>query len=410
MAIFLASFLFGGIYYAQTESSDDATTEINESGDQRSLLELNIEIEKRREEINNLQQKTKSYEDSIKSKQQESASLTNQILIIEDEISKTGYEIEIAATEIEKLTLEIDNLNMRIDTKEAEITVQKERISELVRQIYKADQKTYLEITLGYEHFSDFFNQLKFLKEVESQNQDLLEKFGQLKTDLELRESELSSSRVGLADKRVELERTEAELDDQVGYKSQVLDETVSSEEKFQGILDELKTEQSAINSELASLERVAKEKLQLEDRDFDLGEGAGILSWPVSPAGGISAYFHDPSYLYRWIFEHPAIDIRVPQGTAVAAVADGYVVRAKNAGKGYSYIMLAHGNDLTSVYGHISQINVQEDSFVERGQIIGLSGGKPGSNGAGRLTTGAHLHFEVRLNGIPVNPLNYLP
>ena len=65
---------------------------------------------------------------------------------------------------------------------------------------------------------------------------------------------------------------------------------------------------------------REAREKLELEDRDFDLGEGTGILSWPVNPAGGITAYFHDPTYIFRWIFEHPAIDIRASQGTPVSA------------------------------------------------------------------------------------------
>jgi murein DD-endopeptidase MepM/ murein hydrolase activator NlpD len=73
------------------------------------------------------------------------------------------------------------------------------------------------------------------------------------------------------------------------------------------------------------------------------------------------------------------------------------------------NYMMLIHPGNMATIYAHLTKFAVEPDTYVQRGQLIGYSGGMPGQPGAG-LSTGPHLHFEVRQNGIPVNPENFLP
>ncbi len=137
---------------------------------------------------------------------------------------------------------------------------------------------------------------------------------------------------------------------------------------------------------------------------------GAGELDWPVYPALGVSAHFEDDGYKARFGIDHHAIDIPVNQGTPIRAPADGKVVQVALNGLGYSYIVLEHANKIQTIYGHISESKVNEGDLVTFGQVIGKTGGQPGSPGAGLLTTGPHLHFAVKSDGVLVDPMQFLP
>ena len=131
-------------------------------------------------------------------------------------------------------------------------------------------------------------------------------------------------------------------------------------------------------------------------------------MSWPIPPVA-VTAYFEDPTYPSRWGV-HKAADLRAKQFTEIVSPANAYVFQTKDNGMGYSYIILAHKNKLITVYGHVSEILVKAGTVVKEGEVIGLSGGTPGTKGAGWQTTGPHLHFEVWHKGEQVDPLNYLP
>jgi murein DD-endopeptidase MepM/ murein hydrolase activator NlpD len=93
-----------------------------------------------------------------------------------------------------------------------------------------------------------------------------------------------------------------------------------------------------------------------------------------------------------------------------VAAAADGVIAKVSDNGMGFSSLVIRHEGGFATLYGHVSGFLVQEGQHVRAGDPVALSGGQPGTKGAGKMTTGSHLHFEVTKSGIHVDPLTYLP
>ncbi len=136
---------------------------------------------------------------------------------------------------------------------------------------------------------------------------------------------------------------------------------------------------------------------------------GDRVLLWPVKPLLGLSATFEDAAYEKRFGFPHHAIDIPTDQGTEIKAPAAGVVLKVALNGLGYSYIVLEHENGLQTIFGHITDATVKTGDTVQAGEVIGHSGGEPGTLGAGLTTTGPHLHFAVRKDGVLVDPMQFL-
>lgn len=126
----------------------------------------------------------------------------------------------------------------------------------------------------------------------------------------------------------------------------------------------------------------------------FAIPAGSGQFTWPVN--GTVTQYA-------SW-FHAGSIDIGIDLRTPVKAADNGKVIAVEYLTTGYGiHIIVDHGGGLTSLYGHLSQIQVSRGQTVSKGQIIGLSGS------TGR-STGPHLHFEVRKNGVPLDPMTLLP
>ncbi|GEM_PF-908892 len=140
-------------------------------------------------------------------------------------------------------------------------------------------------------------------------------------------------------------------------------------------------------------------------------GNGNQTVNFFRPVSGNINFGFHDQNYPYRATAgEHTGLDIYTAQGTQVKAAADGVVIDAfAGDANQASNITILHSNGLATKYVHLSRLDFKVGDQIKRGEVIGLSGGTPGTPGAGSLTNGPHLHFEVLLNGVAVDPEKYL-
>jgi murein DD-endopeptidase MepM/ murein hydrolase activator NlpD len=129
---------------------------------------------------------------------------------------------------------------------------------------------------------------------------------------------------------------------------------------------------------------------------------------WPA--IARITASFREASYKRFFGIPHNGMDIAVPQGIPVKAAADGVVFLARDAGMGYSYVLIGHREGYATLYGHLSKIDVVTGDAISAGQRIGSSGGAKGGRGSGLVTTGAHLHFEMIKDGTYIDPRTKLP
>lgn len=376
----------------------------------QEINDLNLKIQSQKKQIDELQTRQKEYQVQIELKQKDRVNLSNQLAILENRLAKAQLDIDGANLEISKTNLEIQKIEIDSRALDEEIEDQKDHISNLLKLVYKQDQVSVLEMLLLNNSLADFLNQVQYL---ENTNNEIINSVESLRKDKE----RLDSNKLALNDKNVELNDLKAKLEEKkesLRYeqenKTYVLEATRSSEREYQNLLQQAKREQQQAEAEIASTETLIRQKMSQKERDR-LNEGNNTIAWPV-PKNMIMSTFHDPEYPYKNIIgEHPAVDIRAKQGTTITAAADGYVAKVKFDGSSnYGYIMLIHGDGLATVYGHVSKVYVTTDQYVVQGQTIGRSGGTPGSPGAGRFSTGPHLHFEVRLNGLPVDAEAYLP
>ncbi len=398
--------MFVAVYISLSSYTNIATGESSSANSEVKVL--NEKISENKDKVDDIKKQQEKYSQLIQEQQKKQASLKNQVGIIENRIKKAELNVEKVKEDIGVTNLEIQRTQAEIASKSQNIAKNKERIASILQLLYKQDRVDALQILLMNDSLSEFLDRIKYLQDINKKMKKSVDVLKDDKEDLTQEKTELERKQEEMKKLREELEKRKVALEDEKENKKFLIEQTKNSEQRYSSLLTKAKQEQQQAQVEIASLEKKVRQKLKELSKDKLEFNDAGLI-WPISGDHTITATFHDPNYPFRYLFEHPAIDLRTSFNTTIKVAASGYVARVNINGPSYGYIMIVHGDGISTVYGHVNKSYVSEDEYVIQGQTIGLSGGLPGTRGAGYLTTGPHLHFEVRKNGIPVNPLEYL-
>lgn len=376
--------------------------------DAKTVEELRQELESRRQQLKKAEENINKFREEIQLKKKEARTLAEQIDLMDENINEIELTIERTVAEVETTNLEIEEVKVDIAAQEEEITAQKIHLIELIRTMHSLDQQSIVSIFLKYDTLSEAVNETSTFENLQRKGQETLAAIQQLRDELASKQRDLEDFKQTLESLQKRQEQQQATLATQRSSKARILELTNQQEAQFKDLLQQSQAAHQAAEADIKQIDAAIRE--ELKKQGFQKLPSVGTMDWPVERIFGVSCGFHCSGYPYAYLIgPHSGVDIPTYVGTPIKAPADGYVARLHDAGgPGYSYILMLHGENVSTVYGHVSGFAVNEGQLVTRGTVIGYTGGAPGSRGAG-LSSGPHLHFEVRINNSPVNPEKYL-
>ena len=367
--------------------------------------------------------------------------LDDQVQDLQGQIDSSRLEqenwqqvIEDVSAKLKQIQADLDAANARlqsIQTKQAEINAQiaqtqneivkmeaylktrQDVLNRRVRAIYMHGQLNYLEVILGANSFSDFANRVELLKRVIRSDYNLILEIQKQKAAIEAKKAQLEEDKRQLDALAAEAEKTRQEIAKKKAEQQKVLDAAKSNKaaaaQMEQDLNAQLASVRNLIQQRLAAAEaarQAAQQQAASDDEggggsDDNYVQGTGAMGWPCS--GPITSPFGYRTHpIFGTTIFHAGIDIGVDYGTPIHAADSGVVVYSGWISGYGNAVIIDHGGGISTLYGHNQSLVVSEGQSVSKGSVIAYAGSTGNS-------TGPHCHFEVDVNGSPVNPMGYL-
>jgi murein DD-endopeptidase MepM/ murein hydrolase activator NlpD len=360
--------------------------------------------------INRLHEKIASAQAKEGVLSEEISAMTGKIRSLEGEVGSATTHLDALQRDLDLHQHKLDKLaelfrveTLRLNFLRAQYASALDRLNARLVAIYESNDPDTLSVILSASSFSDLISQLDYLRQIGAQDERITaqvasskariaavrERTGRIKDAVAV-ETNAIASRTNEA--RRTRERLVASQNALAAARSHERNTLASIKEDERAYLDEANA-LAAVSAQLGA-QIVAAQRSSLGSVGNGAPSASGLI-WPVS--GPVTTPFG-----MRWGRMHEGIDIGVPYGTPIHAAASGTVIYAGWMGGYGNLVVIDHGRGLATAYGHQSAIAVSNGSSVSQGQTIGYVG-------CTGHCFGPHLHFEVRVNGVAVDPLGYL-
>ncbi len=378
---------------APVGAQDDVASELQRV--QLALAEVDRAIKAARTEASTVGQKVAAAQANLEA----ALSLFNAAQARVDQTIARVHDTEQAVAD---LTIQLDGLEADLARTEIDLRNTETRLEDQAVAMYMEASAMPALGLFSQQDAVSAATVIVYAGDIFAENEDIF-------TSFELLQREEERQREGVAERKVEtqvqlaqLEAEKSQLEIERNAANEALAAAQNEAAAVQSLLDEIRRNIAAAEEHKDGLEADAE---RLEDEiarlQSDEGEAPGILAWPLN--GRVSSPFGYRIHPILGVRKlHTGIDINGSTGTPISAAADGTVILSQTYGGYGRAVVIDHGGGMSTLYAHQSSIAVSVGEVVTRGVVIGYVG----CTGS---CTGPHLHFEVRLNGVPVDPMQYL-
>lgn len=343
------------------------------------------------DDIKAAEQKADELESQKKAAEAEKAELAERLESIIAEMEDTQEKLTAKEEEVEQVENEL--IQARIDAEN-----QYESMKGRIKFMYEGGRTQFIEILFESESMGDFLNKAEYISSISEYDRKELVRYQDTVKRVEEKEAQVQTEYDELSDLQEQLVSKQTEVEELIESNEAQIEDIQSQISANEKTLQELK-------EKAAEAERIRKEQVNSgssvsKPSSGNVVSGSGYFTHPCPGYTYQSSYFGEIRE-----FEtggHKGNDYAAPTGTPTYAAAAGTVTIAGYSPSAGNWVVINHGNGLTTKYMHHSSICVRPRQYVEKGQQIGYVG----STGQ---STGPHLHFQVEENGVAVNPDKYL-
>ena len=387
MILLLMAAMFKGMelpIYA-SENEEMKQLEIERQQTLEMIEGLKSSINSMQEDIDDLTIEKNGIQSYIKS-------LDGQINILTNEILDFERKIEEKITCIEETKISLEQAKIVCEQ-------QYEAMKLRIRYMYENGKSNILEMFIASRSMADMLKQATFMEAVYTYDRNMLDEYTAIKDEIAMKETVLEAELYDLELMQAELTVQKDKMDNIINLKKGEL--TVKASEINDALVDQREYKEQLEQQEKL-LDKIEEEIAKAANPDQYTGTITGFI-WPCPDYNRISSYFGPrPQPVPGASTNHKGIDLTAPYGTAILASAAGTVTTSTHSNSAGNYIVIAHGNGMSTVYMHCSSLLVSVGDSVEQGEVIA----KVGSTG---FSSGNHLHFGIIKNGIYVDPLEYI-